>query len=232
MEKTVLISGANRGIGLELVCEFASYGWKVHACCRNPESAAALNKLASGSGGTVFIHRLDVTDGEQIRQLAATLSAASIDILINNAGVSGPAKQDFGEIDSESWLQAFQVNTIAPMQMAVAFVEQVARSRRKVIATIGSLLGSLQTNEDGGIYAYRTSKAAAHMVMKNLSIDLAPRGITAVAVHPGWVRTEIGGPEAPLSARESAVKLHQVLTSLTLKESGKLWSDDGQVLPW
>ncbi len=232
MGKTVLITGANRGIGLELVREFAGYGWKVFACCRTPESATALSQVASGAGGTVSIHRLDVTDPEQIRQLAATLSEIPIDILVNNAGVSGPLEQDFGNIDTEAWLQTFHVNTIAPMQMAVAFADQVARSRRKVIITIGSLLGSLQANEDGGIYAYRTSKAAAHLVMKNLAIDLAPKGITAVALHPGWVRTEIGGPEAPLSPRESAVKLHQVLTTLTLKDSGKLWSEDGQVLPW
>ncbi len=232
MTKTILITGANRGLGLELTREFAGYGWQVLACCRNPQSTDELNELASRAGGNIRRFALEVTDADQIQRLAETLRDEKIDILLNNAGVSGPQQQDFGPIDSETWLKTFHVNTIAPMQMASAFVEQVARSRRKIIATMGSLLGSLTDNSSGGMYAYRSSKAAVHMVTKNLSIDLHSRGITAVALHPGWVRTRMGGAEAPTTARESATDLFQVLTTLTLKDTGKLWAHNGQILPW
>jgi len=232
MTKTILITGANRGIGLELTREFACYGWQVLACCRNPQSTDELNELAARSAGSIRRFALEVTDAEQILHLAETLRNEKIDILLNNAGVSGPQQQEFGPIDTETWLKTFHVNTIAPMQMANAFVEQVASSRRKIMASMGSLLGSLTDNSSGGMYAYRSSKAAVHMVMKNLAIDLHDRGITAVALHPGWVRTRMGGAEAPTSARESAVDLFRVLTTLTLKDTGKLWAHTGQVLPW
>jgi NAD(P)-dependent dehydrogenase (short-subunit alcohol dehydrogenase family) len=232
MGKTILITGANRGIGLELTREFASYGWRVLACCRDPQGAGELRTLAERSAGAVTLFPLEVTDNEQIRALSAALAEEKIDILLNNAGVSGPEQQDFGVIDTEAWLRTFQINSIAPLHMAVAFVEQVARSRRKIIATIGSQLGSLTENTEGGMYAYRSSKAAAHMVVKSLSIDLHGRGITAVALHPGWVSTRMGGPEAPVKPRQSAADLFAVLTALTLKDTGKLWAHTGQVLPW
>lgn len=232
MGKTILITGANRGIGLELTREFASYGWRVLACCRDPQSAAELQTLAERSAGAVTVYPLEVTDGEQIRALSAALAEEKIDILLNNAGVSGPERQDFGEIDTEAWLRTFQINSIAPLHMAVAFVEQVARSRRKIIATVGSQLGSLTENTEGGMYAYRSSKAAAHMVTKSLAIDLQGRGITVVTLHPGWVSTRMGGAEAPVKPRQSAADLFAVLTALTAKDTGKLWAHTGQVLPW
>jgi len=232
MTKTILITGANRGIGLELSREFANYGWQVLACCRDPQNAVELKELAARAGGRIRCFALEVTDEEQIRELAKTLADEKIDILLNNAGVSGPEQQDFGPIDSETWLKTFHINSIAPMQMVSAFVEQVAGSRRKVIATMGSQLGSLTENSMGGMYAYRSAKAAVHMVMKNLAIDLHGRGITAVALHPGWVRTRMGGPQAPLTPRQSAADLFQVLTSLTIKDTGKLWAHNGQVIPW
>jgi NAD(P)-dependent dehydrogenase (short-subunit alcohol dehydrogenase family) len=232
MGKTILITGANRGIGLELTREFASYGWRVLACCRDPQRAEELQTLAERSAGAVTVFPLEVTDGERIRALSATLAEERIDILLNNAGVSGPEQQDFGVIDTDAWLRTFQINSIAPLNMAVAFVEQVARSRRRIIATIGSQLGSLTENTEGGMYAYRSSKAAAHMVVKSLSIDLQGRGITVVALHPGWVSTRMGGPEAPVKPRQSAADLFAVLTALTPKDTGKLWAHTGQVLPW
>lgn len=232
MTSTILITGSNRGIGLELVRTFADRNWHVLACCRRPQQAVELSAIAEESGGRVAIHPLDVADSEQIRSLAETCGDLSIDILFNNAGIAGPSPQRFGPIDTGEWLETLRINTLAPYHMAVAFVEQVARSRRRIIATIGSQLGSIADNTSGGRYAYRTSKAAVHMVMKGLAVDLADRRITSVALHPGWVKTNIGGPQAPVSPAESAAGLYRVLATLTPEDSGKLWSWDGSQLPW
>ncbi|HEX9873829.1 MAG TPA: SDR family oxidoreductase [Deferrimonas sp.] len=232
MTSTILITGSNRGIGLELVRTFVDRNWHVLACCRRPHQAVELSAIAEESGGRVAIHPLDVADSEQIRSLVETCGDRSIDILFNNAGIAGPSSQRFGPIDTGEWLETLRINTLAPYHMAVAFVEQVARSRRRIIATIGSQLGSIADNTSGGRYAYRTSKAAVHMVMKGLAVDLADRRITSVALHPGWVKTNIGGPQAPVSPAESAAGLYRVLATLTPEDSGKLWSWDGSQLPW
>jgi NAD(P)-dependent dehydrogenase (short-subunit alcohol dehydrogenase family) len=232
MTSTILITGSNRGIGLELVRTYAAHNWRVLACCRQPQQADELATLAEKSGGAITIHSLDVGDSEQIRALAEACREENIDILFNNAGVAGPSPQRFGPIDTGEWLETLRINTLAPYHMAVAFVEQVARSRRRIIATIGSRLGSIADNTSGGRYAYRTSKAAVHMVMRGLAVDLADRRITSVALHPGWVKTNIGGPQAPVSPVESAAGLYRLLATLTPEDSGKLWSWDGSQLPW
>jgi len=232
MASTILITGSNRGIGLELVRTYAGHNWRVIACCREPQGASELAALAGASGGAITIHPLDVGEQPQIRALSEALSDESIDILFNNAGVAGPTPQGFGPIDSAQWLETLRINTLAPFYMAVAFVEQVARSQRRIMATIGSQLGSLADNTSGHRYAYRTSKAAVHMVMKSLAADLAGRRITAVALHPGWVRTDMGGDEAPLSPAESAAGLYRVLATLAAEDSGKFLAWDGRELPW
>ena len=232
MSETILITGANRGIGLELVRQYTIHGARVHACCRNPEQAGALKALEVESSGRVTVHSLDVGRDEDIRRLVEALRGEAIDILLNNAGIHGPAQQGFGTIDEAGWMETFRINVVAPYKMAVAFAERVAASRRKVIATMGSLMGSVAENSSGGMYPYRSSKSAVHMVMKSLAIDLRSRGIIAVALHPGWVRTDMGGPQAPLTAAESVAGLRRVLSSLTLEDSGKLWDYQQRVLPW
>ncbi len=232
MAETILVTGANRGLGLALAGQFAAQGWQVLACCRHPAAADALQALAGKHPGKLEIFPLEVGDAGQVASLAAQLAGRRIDILFNNAGIYGPKPQGFGPIDEQGWLETFRVNTIAPLQLAVAFVEQVARSRRKIIAVMGSQLGSITDNQSSRGYAYRSSKAAVHMVMKNLSIDLRDRGIIAVAMHPGWVATNIGGSKAPMSPEQSAAGLFKVLTGLKLEDSGKLWTYDGKVLPW
>jgi NAD(P)-dependent dehydrogenase (short-subunit alcohol dehydrogenase family) len=228
---SILVTGANRGIGLELTRTFAGQGWQVFACCRTPEKAVELQALASDSK-SVTVQRLDVTDPEQIAALAIALSGVPIDILLNNAGFLGPTRQGFGETEEAGWIEAFQVNTIAPLRMAEAFVEHVAASERRVIATMGSVMGSIAENASGGYYAYRTAKAAAHMVVKGLAVDLADRGIIAVVFHPGWVRTRMGGAEAPLSPAESAAGLTRVLLGLSAKDNGSFYDYLGEVRPW
>ena len=228
MEGTTLITGANRGIGLEMVRQYAAERWKVHACCRRPEDAEELRKVS----GEVIVHRLDVAREEQIQEVADHLEGESIDILINNAGIFGPSPQDFGPIDTQGWLEAFRVNVIAPFQLAQGFLDQVGRSRNKVIATVGSLMGSLTDNRSGGHYVYRSSKAAVHMVVRSLAADLREQKITAVVLHPGWVHTEMGGKEAPLSPAESVQGLRRVLHSLRIEDSGRFFNYDGRELPW
>ncbi len=230
---TTLITGANRGIGLELARQCAADGWRVLACCRHPEKADALNKLAAQHPGTVQIHALEVTDLAQIDKLAELLASESIDLLINNAGVYPMAdSKGFGHTDCNEWMQAFQVNTMAPLKMAEAFVSHVASSKLKIVVTISSKMGSIEDNTGGGSYLYRSSKAAVNMVIKNLSLDLKRDGITTVVFHPGWVQTEMGGPNALITVEQSVSGLRQVIGTLTLDDSGKFLSYDGQEIPW
>ncbi len=230
--ESILITGANRGIGLELVRQYAARQWRIFACCRAPESAQELNALAQHSADSISVHRLTVDEHEQIDALARDLDGEKIDILFNNAGIYGPRPQAFGPIDLSGWMRAFRVNTVAPYKMALAFVEHVARSDRKIIATMGTLMGSLADNRSGDSYAYRSSKAAAHMVVRSLAADLRPRGIAAVVLHPGWVQTDMGGADAPITPHQSAQGLQKVLDRITLDDSGSFFNYDGRELPW
>jgi NAD(P)-dependent dehydrogenase (short-subunit alcohol dehydrogenase family) len=230
---TTLITGANRGIGLELARQYAADGWRVLACCRNPEKADALNKLASQHPNLVQIHALDVTDLGQIDRLAKTLANESIDLLMNNAGIYPDADfKGFGHTDYAKWMRAFQVNTMATLKMAEAFIKQVARSERKIIATISSKMGSVDDNTSGGAYLYRSSKVAVNMVIKSLALDLKPNDITAVVFNPGWVLTDMGGPNAMIPVEQSVTGLRQVIGKLTQADSGKFLNYDGQEIAW
>ncbi len=231
--KTILITGANRGIGLELCKQYANDGWRVLACCRHPDKAEELNKLAVQYSDLVRILALDVEDHAQIEGLAQMLSNETIDLLINNAGVY-PASDagGFGRTDYVEWNTAFRINTMAPLKVTETFVKQIARSEQKVIVTITSQMGSVTDNSSGGNYLYRTSKAAANMVVKSMAIDLREKGITTVAMNPGWVKTEMGGPNAMLSVEQSVTDMRQVIDKLTLKDSGKFFGNDGVVIPW
>jgi NAD(P)-dependent dehydrogenase (short-subunit alcohol dehydrogenase family) len=229
---SILITGANRGLGLECVRQTAAAGWRVFACCRNPHEAAALHEVAGGSAGRVSLHALDVKEHAQIERLAAQLRGEAIDILLNNAGIYGPHKMVLGQIDYRSWAEVFAVNTMAPLKMAECFLDNVARSSRKIIACLSSEMGSIAHNTYGRHYLYRSSKAALNMVVKTLALDLKERGITAVVLHPGWVQTDMGGPEATLKPPESIRGLLHVLERLELKDSGKFLSYTGEEIPW
>lgn len=231
-QETILVTGSNRGIGLALAREFAGHGWQVIACCRKPEKADELQQAAAEAEGRIRLERLDVADPEQIVALAVRLRDETIDILFNNAGVTGPDRQDFGQFDESAWVEAFRVNTLAPLRMAEAFVDQVAKSRRRILATMGSIMGSIGENAEGGSYVYRTTKAAVNMVTKNLAIDLQAKGIIAVVFHPGWVHTEMGGAAAPLSPAASAAGLYRVLTTLDRDDSGKFLDYRGRERSW
>ena len=223
---TILITGANRGIGLELTRSFAKDGWRVHACCRDPKQAKDLRSI----DGDVVIHRLDVTDGDRMAGLARDLVGEAIDILFNNAGVHGP-RAGFGKTDYDAWVPVFSVNVFAPLRLAECFAAHVARSERKLILNMSSTMGSI-AEASGGSYTYRASKAALNMITKSLSVDLAGRGITVAAFHPGWVQTDMGGRGASITVEESVRGLRQVIAGLTVKDTGGFFCYDGRKPPW
>lgn len=232
MKETILITGTNRGIGLELARVFTQHDWEVLACCRKPAEAEALSAIQAASEGRMKIHELDVTDDEGIAALAASVRGKAIDVLFNNAGILGPLEQQFGKLDEKSWLEAFRVNTIAPYKMTLAFLDNILLGKRRIIATIGSIMGSISGNAGGDYYVYRTTKAAVHMLMKNLSLDLHGKEVTAVSFHPGWVRTRMGGPQATLSPAESAEGIFTTISSLDPAKNGAFIDYQGNELQW
>lgn len=229
-QATVLITGANRGLGLEFVKQYAEAGWQAIACCRWPDEAKALQALAERHAEQVEVHQLDVANFEEIDALALILQGRAIDVLINNAGVY--PQSEFGDIDYEAWAEAFHINSMAPMKMVEAFVGHVASSNLKKIVTLSSKMGSLDDNTSGGSYIYRSTKTAVNMVMKSLSIDLKPRGIASTILHPGWVRTDMGGPNGLIDAPESVAGLRRVIENLTLENSGRFVAYDGKEIAW
>lgn len=229
--KTILITGANRGIGLELVRQYLIDGWKVIACCRNPASAKKLEELATHNPG-LLIKKLDVANADEIQQVAKSIESHAIDILFNNAGIWEPDSMRLGSIEPEPWLNVFRVNTIAPLLLTQALMKQVAHNRLKIIANMSSSMASIADNTRGDSYAYRSSKSALNAVTKSLAIDLAPQGIVVVALDPGWVKTDMGGPDAFITPRASVSSIKKVLATLTLAESGNFIRYDGAKLAW
>jgi NAD(P)-dependent dehydrogenase (short-subunit alcohol dehydrogenase family) len=237
---TILITGANRGLGLEFARQYAADGWQVHACTRHPEAAPELAALAAASGNRFAVHALDVADHAAIDALANRTAGAPIDVLLNNAGTMGRHSfaekgmtiQRFGESDYADWVEIMRINLFAPMKMAEAFVEHVAASAQKKIVTLTSIVGSIGQNTFGGLYAYRSSKAAANCVMRAMAMDLKKRGIVAVPMHPGWVRTDIGGPRAELDVVQSVSGVRRVIAGLTAESSGRFFQWDGREVPW
>ncbi len=230
---TVLVTGASRGLGLELARQYGAEGWDVLACARAPEKAADLERLAAQSEGRIAVHPLDVTDFAAIDSLARRLEGRAIDVLINCAGTMGSRGSAFGSSDFAEWSDIFRLNTFAPLKMAEAFVRHVARSEERKIVSLSTIMASMARNAMGGFYAYRASKAALNAVMVSLSIDLARRhGIVAATLHPGWVRTDMGGPRAEIDPGTSVAGMRRVIASLTKERAGRFWAYDGSELPW
>jgi NAD(P)-dependent dehydrogenase (short-subunit alcohol dehydrogenase family) len=229
---STLITGANRGLGLEFARQYLADGWHVYAACRDPDSASELRRLADASGHKLQILALDVTDPASVKTAAAELDGKATDLLLNNAGVMGDRGQTIGNIDYEAWAKVLEANTMGPMRVSEAFVDHVARSERKLIVTLTSGMGSLADNTSGGSIAYRSSKAAVNMVMRSLAIDLAPRGITCVVVNPGWVQTDMGGPHATITPAESVTMLRRFIETLGPAQSGKFFNYDGREYAW
>ena len=229
---STLITGANRGLGFEFARQYLADGWQVYAACRDPASASELRRLAEDSYGKLRILAMNVTDQASIRAAATELDGQAIDLLLNNAGIIGPRGQTIGNIDYEAWAEVLAVNTMGPMRVSEAFVGHVASSDRKLIVTLTSGMGSIADNTSGGSIIYRSSKAAVNMVVRSQAIDLAPRGITCVVVNPGWVRTDMGGPNASLEPSESISALRRLIATFGPQQSGKFFNHTGREYPW
>ncbi|HSI01955.1 MAG TPA: SDR family oxidoreductase [Reyranella sp.] len=221
---TALITGAARGLGLEFVKQYAAKGFTVHACARKPEAL-------KGVKGDVHPHRLEVTDYEAVGALAKQLSGEAIDVLVCNAGIAGRESGTLGAIAPAVWRQTLEVNTLAPLMMAEAFVDQVARSKERKLVAISSRLGSI-THNSGAMYAYRASKTALNMEWRSLSIDTAGKGLICVVLHPGWVRTDMGGSAAPITIEQSVPAMVKVIDGLKAADNGRFFNYDGSAIEW
>jgi NAD(P)-dependent dehydrogenase (short-subunit alcohol dehydrogenase family) len=229
---TILITGTNRGLGLEFVRQYAKDSWQVHACCREPDKARELRQLAS-QYKNISVHDLDVADHKEIEALGKTLGDTPIDIVLNNAGVyAGNSDESFGSLNYQAWNHAFRINTMAAAKMAEVFAEQVTHSDNRLIAALSSLMGSMADNGSGGSYLYRSSKAALNAVMVSLARDLKTRRIGTLVLHPGWVKTDMGGPNAEITTEVSVRGMRKVMEQFTLKDSGRFIAYDGKELPW
>ena len=228
----VLVTGCSRGLGLEFARQYAKSGWRVYATCRSPERALDLARLAAENPDTVSLHPLDVTEPRQIEGMRQMLAGESLDLLINNAGVLGPRDQGFGHTDADAWVYTFRVNAIAPLKLIEALADNLAAGERRLVATLSSRMGSVVENDSGGFYIYRSSKAAVNAVVKSAAVDLTQRGISVVALHPGWVKTAMGGLEAEIEPAESVSRLRTILDRLGLQDSGGFYDLDGSRIPW
>jgi NAD(P)-dependent dehydrogenase (short-subunit alcohol dehydrogenase family) len=218
---SVLVTGASRGIGREFCRQYLAAGWRVLAAVRDPKAALE---------GTVA-HKLDVDDPASVVALGDAIDEP-LDLVISNAGISGPRDDGPGNFPVEPWLQVMRTNVIGPALVADAFAPHLKRGKGRVLATISSRMGSIGALETGGRYVYRSSKAAVNMVNRLLSFDLKPQGITCIVLHPGWVRTDMGGASAPVSPEDSVRGMRQVLDRVGPKDTGAFFNYDGTPLPW
>ncbi len=237
---TILISGANKGLGLGFATRFAADGWRVLAACRDPESAADLRTLAANTAGRVQIGTLDVTDPASIDRYAAQLSGEAVDILFNNAGIQGPQPQNFGNTDYDAWDRVIRTNVFGVMRMSEAFIDHVAASKRKLIVNVSSGTSSIANKSamtpvghaKGELYLYRSSKTALNMVSRCMAWELQPRGVAVVMLGPGWVRTALGSDAARFSVNESVANCTPMIQSWSLSDTGRFYLYDGSEVPW
>ena len=228
MTSVVLVTGAGRGIGFELARRYAVAGWTVLATVRNPEAAAALKALP----GSVETLDLDVSDAASVAALVRRLGGRPIDLLINNAGIYGPDSDQLGRFDYGAWERVLAVNTLGPLRVTEALLPNLRAGSKRTVATLTSAMGSIADNTSGGALFYRSSKAALNAAMKTLAIALRSERFTVVVLHPGWVRTDMGGPAATLDVATSAAGLIEVIAGLAPADTGRFLNYNGAALPW
>ncbi len=224
---TVLVTGANRGLGLEFVRQYATRGADVIATCRDPAAAHELRAVT----GNVTIHPLDVNDASAASRLVSMLDGKPIDVFVCNAGINSPPAT-IDAIDEAGFLRVMQTNVMAPMRLVGLLADQVAASTEKRIVFLGSRMGSVSANDRGGGYVYRASKAALNAVVKSLSIDLAPRGIICVLVHPGAAKTAMAGARGTVEVADSVRGILRIVDHATPAQSGILYNYTGEEIPW
>ena len=227
---TVLITGANRGLGLEFARQYAADGWGVIGTAREAATAAELSAISGVEAMTA-----DVSRDDSVARLGEQLKGRAIDLVISNAGVYGRRKQALGNLDTADWLETFNINTLGPVRLAEALRDNLKAAARQggtpKLALVTSLMGSIADASEGH-YVYRTSKAALNMAGKLLAKDLEPDRITVLLLHPGWVQTDMGGETAPLKPQESIAGLRKVIAGTGLNHTGAYLDYQGKSLPW
>ena len=238
---SVLITGANRGLGLEFTRQYLKDGWEVHAFCRQPDKAAELGAMVADNRGNIYLREMDIGNKEQIEAAAKELKNLPIDLLINNAGIADgygrgvyemKEDPDIQNYDFAFWEEMMRINTLAPAKIIGAFLENIRAGGQKKIASLSSGLGSITNLAWAGKYGYCASKAGLNMVSKGLAEWLKSENIIVISLSPGWTRTGMGGPHATNSAEESVSGMRHVISGLTLAETGRFWNFDGEELPW
>lgn len=225
MSETYVVTGANRGLGLEMATQLSAAGHQVVGTARDPDAADDLRSLP------IRTFPLDVGDPESVRALAAELDGTPIDVLINNAGY-GVHSHSFDEVEPESLHRFFDINSVGPLRVSRALYPNLRAGDRRVIANMTSRMGSIDDNGSGGAYGYRASKAALNMITRSMAVDLQDEGFICVVLHPGWVRTRMGGSSAPLTPEESVEGLREVIGDLGVRDSGRFFDYAGNEIPW
>ena len=228
---TVLVTGANRGLGLEFIKQYSQRGWKVIGTCRDLAAAVEASAMADLSNNLQLLP-LDVASADSISALAATLAGVELDLLVLNAGFMGEQSSRLGELEQADFLHSMNVNSVAPALLLQALLDNLRSGQLKTVIAMSSVLGSIAGNSDGGLYSYRASKAALNAVVKSAATDLKADGITVVAMHPGWVQTDMGGEGATITTAVSVNGMVQVIDGLTKEDSGRFLVYDGGDLPW
>jgi len=227
----VVLTGCSRGIGLELARQYVDAGWRVIATARDLDASPELRHLAENH--TQFsLHTLDVSCDDSIAGFVRDHNTQAVDLLINNAGVYGAGGSDLGHLSRDAWREVLEVNTLSPLMLTQALLANIEAGKLKTIGMLSSKVGSIADNSSGGSYYYRSSKTALNQVVKSLSVDLAPQGVKVVALHPGWVLTEMGGQNALIDTKQSVKGLRNVLGGINAEKSGGFYSYDGQEIPW
>jgi len=234
---TVLVTGANRGLGLEHARQYAAAGWRVLACARRPDAATALKALHEQFSDTVSLHALDVTDAAAVDRLTNDLAGKRLDILLNNAGTFGPqgapeglAYQSLDNMDYDIWRQMLEVNLLAPFRLAVALVENLRLAERPLLVMMSSDLGSITNNANGQSHAYRTTKAGLNMLTRGMSLEWPD--IIVVSMAPGWCRTDLGGADAVVDPVDSVDEQQKTFARLVQADSGRFIDRYGETVAW
>jgi NAD(P)-dependent dehydrogenase (short-subunit alcohol dehydrogenase family) len=227
----IVVTGANRGIGLGLTRVYAERGDEVWATARKPAEAKELQALAKASGGKVHVHELDVRNDAQVAAFAKAVADAPVDVLINNAGIASPWNAGLMDFDAEEAMRCFDTNALGAIRVTRALIENLRAARGKVV-NMTSRMGSIGDNGSGRAYAYRMAKVALNMATRNIAHEVKGFGGIAVALHPGWVKTQMGGSGATEDVGESAQRIVARIDGFTAKESGRFWHAKGEELPW
>lgn len=226
----VVITGANRGIGLALARAYAQAGDQVLALCRTPDRADALNALAGDSGGRVRVGRIDIADGASI-EAAAALAGGPVDILVNNAGVFGGMRQSLDDIDYAAWEETLRTMVIGPFRVTRAFLPALLKAAAPKVMFVSSQIASM-VSPFAGYYIYGSAKSGGNRVATSLATDLRSQNVIIASVHPGYVKTDMGGPDADITPEESAAGIKAVIARLTMADTGHFFKWNGEIHPW